>query len=95
MQKIIAVVYTSHAGRDWTAGKGTKRIGTISFDIDADDFEVLDVIAKAAKEVPFTRDEALYMSPTANALARLICALEELHGRHFLGSDQILDIAKA
>ena len=45
-------------------------------------------------DAPFTRDEALYMSPTANALARLICALEELHGRHLLGSDQILDIAK-
>lgn len=43
----------------------------------------------------FTAREALYMSPTANALVRLICALEELHGRHLLGSDQILEIARA
>lgn len=91
MQKIIAVVYTSHAGRDWTPGKGAERITNIVID----DPETLAALLKLADAAPFTRDEALYMSPTANALARLICALEELHGRHFLGSDQILEIARA
>lgn len=91
MQKIITVAYTSHAGRDWTPGKGAKRIASIVID----DSTSLDALLKLADAAPFTRDEALYMSPTANALARLICALEDLHGRHFLGSDQILDIEEA
>lgn len=87
----VKIIYTSHAGWDWTPGKGDERITNIVID----DPETLTALLKLADAAPFTRDEALYMSPTANALARLICALEELHGRHFLGSDQILDIAKA
>lgn len=46
------------------------------------------------QRAPFTAREALNMSPTANALVRLICALEELHGRHILGGDQILKITE-
>lgn len=89
--QLVAITYTSHAGWDWTPGKGGERITNIVID----DPKTLAALLKLADAAPFTRDEALYMSPTANALARLICALEELHGRHFLGSDQILDIAKA
>lgn len=89
--QLVAITYTSHAGWDWTPGKGTERITSIVID----DPAALDALLKLADDAPFTRDEALYMSPTANALARLICSLEELHERHLLGSDQILDIAKA
>lgn len=88
--QLVAITYTSHAGRGWTSGKGAERITNIVID----DPETLAVLLKLADAAPFTRDEALYMSPTANALARLICALEDLHGRHFLGSDQILDIVR-
>lgn len=88
--QLVAVTYTSHEGWDWTPGKGEERITSIVIE----DPAALAVLLKLADDASFTRDEALYMSPTANALARLICALEELHGRHFLGSDQILDIAK-
>lgn len=86
--QILAITYTSHAG--WTPGKGAERITSIVID----DPEALDAVLALADAVPFTRDEALYMSPRASALARLICTLEELHGRHFFGSDQILDIAR-
>lgn len=86
----VKIIYTSHAGRDWTPGKGGERITKIVID----DLETLAALLKLSDVAPFTRDEALYMSPTANALARLICALEDLHGRHFLGSDQILEIAR-
>ena len=89
--QLVAITYTSHEGWNWQYGKGEKRITSIVID----DPAALAALLKLADDAPFTRDEALYMSPTANALARLICALEELHGRHFLGSDQILDIAKA
>ena len=87
--QLVAITYTSHAG--WTSGKGAERITSIVID----DPAALAALLKLADAAPFTRDEALYMSPTANALARLICALEELHGRHFLGNDQILDIEEA
>lgn len=89
--QLVAITYTSHAGRGWASGKGTKRITSIVIDDPAS----LAALLKLDDAAPFTQDEALYMSPTANALARLICALEELHGRHFLGSDQILEIARA
>lgn len=88
--QLVAITYTSHAGRGWTFGKGAERITNIVID----DPAALAALLKLADAAPFTRDEALYMSPTANALARLICALEDLHGRHFLGSDQILDIVR-
>lgn len=87
--QLVAISYTSH--KDWASGKTTKRITNIIID----DPAALAALLKLADAAPFTRDEALYMSPTANALARLICALEELHGRHFLGNDQILEIARA
>lgn len=86
----VAITYTSHEGWNWPSGKGEEHITSIVID----DPAALAALLKLADDAPFTRDEALYMSPTANALARLICAIEELHGRHLLGSDQILDIAK-
>lgn len=88
--QLVAITYTSHEGWDWTPGKGEERITNIIID----DPAALAALLKLADDAPLTLNEALYMKPTANALARLICALEELHGRHFLGSDQILGIAK-
>ena len=67
--QILAITYTSHAG--WTPGKGAERVTSIVID----DPATLDTLLKLADAAPFTRDEALYMSPTDNALARLICNL--------------------
>ena len=86
--KRIGVTYTSH--KDFHTA--CKEPFTKTFTIDDDQAEAL--LLELNRRAPFTAREALYMSPTANALTRLICALEELHGRHLLGSDQILDIAK-
>jgi hypothetical protein len=89
--QLVAITYTSHEDYDWTPGKGEERITSIVID----DPAALVALLKLADDAPLTLNEALYMNPTANALARLICALEELHGRHFLGSDQILKITEA
>lgn len=86
--KRISVTYTSH--KDFRTA--CKEPFTKTFTVDDDQAAAL--LLELNQRAPFTAREALYMSPTANALARLICALEELHGRHFLGSDQTLDIAK-
>lgn len=89
--QLVAITYTSHEGWDWTPGKGEERITNIVIDNTA----ALAALLELADAAPFTRDEAFYMSPTANALARLICALEDLHRRHIRGSDQILKITEA
>lgn len=85
--KRISVTYTSH--KDFRTA--CKEPFTKTFTVDDDQAAAL--LLELNQRAPFTAREALYMSPTANALVRLICALEELHGRHILGSDQILDIA--
>lgn len=85
--KRISVTYTSH--KDFRTA--CKEPFTKMFTVDDD--QAAAPLLELNQRAPFTAREALYMSPTANALVRLICALEELHGRHILGSDQILDIA--
>lgn len=87
--KRISVTYTSH--KDFRTA--CKEPFTKTFTIDDDQAAAL--LLELNQRAPFTAREALNMSPTTNALVRLICALEELHGRHILGGDQILEITEA
>lgn len=88
MHNAIFVAYTSHA--DWTEASRADRITTFTLEDDARAAQLLEL----GRSTPLSCEAALYMDTQANALARLLCTLEDLQGRHFFPSDKILDISR-
>lgn len=82
--KQISVTYTSHKNR---RGPPEQYEALLCMDDQA-----ADILLELGRQAPFTFEDALFMGTRCNALARNICALEEMQCRVQLESDKILKI---
>lgn len=90
--KQITVIYMSH-GKD---RKAPTEEQILTFGVESmfgdPDGALKDLIFELEDALPLTQQELLTQSSSANALARLIGAVEDIRGRHFEENDMLFSI---
>lgn len=88
----ITVIYESHGkDRKAPAEEQILALGAESMFGDPDG-ALEDLIEELEDALPLTQQELLTQSSSANALARLIGAVEDIRGRHFEENDMLFSI---
>lgn len=92
--KQITVIYRSH-GED---RKAPTEEQILTFGVESlfgyTDSTPEDLVEELEDALPLTQQELLTQSSSANALARLIGAVEDIRGRHFEENDMLFNIER-